>query len=156
MAPDMDAAPPKDDSEYFDRMSKAIFTAGLNWTVVENKWPNFRKAFKGFSPEKVSKMTEKDVQALMKDSGIVRNEKKIQATIMNARTFMDIKKEKGSMKAYVDSFGKREKELASEVQARFKHLGPSTTRMYLWSIGYPLTPTKEEKVWMKGHSGHHH
>jgi DNA-3-methyladenine glycosylase I len=69
MAPMIDAAPPKDDRGYFDLMSKAIFTAGLNWTVVEKKWPSFRKAFSGFSPEKVAKLSERDVKALMEDPG---------------------------------------------------------------------------------------
>jgi 3-methyladenine DNA glycosylase Tag len=44
-------SPPKDDASYFDFMSMAIFTAGLNWRLVEKKWPDFRKAFDGFSPE---------------------------------------------------------------------------------------------------------
>ena len=47
--------PPKDDAEYFERLTKSVFTAGLNWTVVENKWPDFQKAFAQFSLPKVAK-----------------------------------------------------------------------------------------------------
>jgi DNA-3-methyladenine glycosylase I len=136
-------------------MSKAIFTAGLNWQMVENKWPDFRKAFSDFSPTKVSRMTQSDVRALMKNAKIVRNEKKIQATVENARTVLDLEKEHGSVKGYLDSFGKKEKLVQEDLQRRFKFMGPSTARMFLWMVGYELTPTKEEKMWMKGHPEHH-
>lgn len=154
MAPAWNAAPPKDDSDYFDRLSKAIFTAGLNWKMVENKWPAFRKAFSGFSPTTVAKLTEKDVRALMKDQGIVRNEKKIRATVENARAVLSIQKEFGSVRGYLDSFKGGEARLQSELQERFKHIGPSTARMFLWTVNYPLTQTREEKIWMKGHPEH--
>jgi 3-methyladenine DNA glycosylase Tag len=140
--------PPKDDAEYFERMTKCIFTAGLNWKVVENKWPNFRKAFGGFSPSKVAKFSGREVKALSGDAGIVRNERKIAATVLNAGEFLSLQKEFGSFKGYLGSFGKDERRLQGDLQERFKHLGPSTARMFLWSSGYELTPNAEEKKWM--------
>jgi DNA-3-methyladenine glycosylase I len=151
MAPMMDAPKPKNDSEYFDRLSMSIFTAGLNWRVVDKKWPSFKKAFLGFNPLKVAKMSESQVRSLMKDTGIVRNERKIRATVENAKTMLELSKEFGSFGSYVDSFGKNEDALQSELQERFRHLGPSTARTFLWMVGYPLTPTREERAWMKGH-----
>jgi len=148
MPPTWKVTPPKDDAEYFERMSRTLFTAGLNWDVVERKWPNFRKAFAGFSPEKVARMTEKDIKFLMGDAGIVRNEKKIRATISNASEFVALKKQYGSFKEYVSSFGKDETKLQEDLQEKFQHVGGSTARMFLWSVGYELTPTKEEKEWM--------
>lgn len=146
--------PPRDDAGYFDLMSKAIFTAGLNWKMVENKWPDFRRAFDGFSPQKVASFTGEDVRSLMKDTRIVRNEKKIQATVENARTILDLEKEHGSVKGYLGSFGKKEKLVLEDLQRRFKFMGPSTARMFLWMVGYELTPTKEERMWMRGHPEH--
>ena len=128
--PSWKVSPPKGDDEYFDRLSKTIFTAGLNWSMVEKKWPNFRRAFHGFSPT---------------------NEKKIRATVNNAKTILSLQKEYGSVKGYIESFGKDESELQNDVQKKFEHVGPSTARMFLWSSGCDLTPTKEEKAWMKGH-----
>jgi 3-methyladenine DNA glycosylase Tag len=154
MAPSRKTVPPKDDRGYFDVMSRAIFTAGLNWTMVENKWPNFRKAFADFSPEKVARLSERDVMALMKNPGIVRNEKKIRATVENAKTILDLETHFGSVKGYLDSFGKREGKLQEDLQYKFKHMGPSTARTFLWMVGYPLTPTKEEKAWMTSHPEH--
>jgi DNA-3-methyladenine glycosylase I len=57
------------------------FQAGLSWNVILNKREGFRRAFKGFEPAKVAKFTEKDVEQLMQDPGIVRARAKIEATI---------------------------------------------------------------------------
>ena len=148
MPPERKVTAPKDDAEYFERMSRALFSSGLNWTMVDKKWPNFRKAFAAFSPDKVAKMTEKDVKSLMGDAGIVRNERKIRATIHNAGQFVALKREFGSFKGYVASFGKDEERLQQDLQEKFKHVGGSTSRMFLWSVGYKLTPNAEEKNWM--------
>lgn len=145
------AAPPKDDRGYFERMTTHLFSAGLNWRVVENKSEAFKKAFAGYAPEKVAKFTEADVSRLMVDTGIVRNEKKIRSTIENAGEFVELAKRYGSFKGYLDHFGKDERGLQRDLRERFHHVGPSTSRMFLWSVGYPLTPTSEEKKWMAGH-----
>ena len=152
--PGWKAGPPKDDYGYLDLMSRAIFSAGLNWRMIEKKWPHFRKAFRDFSPEKVARLSERDIRALMEDSGIVRNEKKIRATVENAKTILDLAKEHGSMKGYIAGFGKREGKLLEDLQYKFKHMGPATARVFLWSVGFPLTPNEEEKRWMKGHPEH--
>jgi len=153
--PGWKAVPPKDDQGYLDLMSRAIFTAGLNWSMVEKKWPHFRKAFRDFSPEKVARLSERDIRALMQDPGIVRNERKIRATVENAKTMLDLGKQYGSVKGYIAGFGQREGKLLEDLQYKFKHIGPATARVFLWSVGYPLTPTAEEKQWMKGHPEHH-
>lgn len=151
MSPDWSAKPPKNDSEYFERMTRVIFTAGLNWKVIDNKWPNFQKAFAGFSIPKVAKFSDKDTKRLIADASIVRNEKKILATVHNAGEFLRLEKELGSFQKYLDSFGKDEGRMLEAVAERFEHVGPSTARMFLWSSGCELTPTREEKKWMAGH-----
>jgi len=152
--PGWKAVPPKDDRGYLDLMSRAIFSAGLNWQMVEKKWPHFQKAFRDFSPENVARLSERDIRALMQDSGIVRNEKKVRATVENARTILDLAKEHGSVKEYIAGFGTREGKLLEDLQYKFKHMGPATARVFLWSIGYSLTPAEDEKRWMKGHPEH--
>src|SRR5271155_3342754 len=95
--------PPKDDNGYLDRMAHAIFESGLSWKMVENKWPNFKKAFSNFSVDKVSKLTEKDIKAMLNNEGIVRSEGKIRATIFNANEFKKVKSEFGSFNNYIGS-----------------------------------------------------
>jgi DNA-3-methyladenine glycosylase I len=145
------AKPPRSDAEYFERMTRAIFTAGLNWRMIERKWPNFRKAFSGFALNTVAKFSERNVRTLLQDESIVRNEKKIRATIHNAEQVLALEKEFGSFRGYLGSFGKKEDKLQEDLQTRFQHVGPSTARMFLWAVAYPLTPNAEEKKWMSSH-----
>jgi DNA-3-methyladenine glycosylase I len=140
--PGWKAVPPKEDQGYFDLMSRAIFTAGLNWSMVEKKWPHFRKAFRDFSPEKVARLSERDIRALMQDSGIVRNEKKIRATVENARAILDLAKEYGSVKTYLAGFGKREGKLLEDLQYKFKHVGPATARCSSGRLDIPSVPLR--------------
>lgn len=151
MSPTWKATKPKTDDAYFERMTKTLFGAGLNWKVIDNKWSGFRKVFSGFSPSKVSRFTEKNVKTLMKNPEIVRNEKKLKATVYNAGEFLRIHKDFGSFKGYLDSFGKNEDRLLSDLQDKFHHIGPSSARTFLWSVGYQLTPNAEEKKWMARH-----
>ena len=145
--PNWKVEPPKNDNEYFERMSRAIFQAGLNWKMIENKWKNFRTAFSGFSVVKLANLGEKDVSALMKNVGIVRNEKKIRATIFNAQASLQLSKEFGSFAYYIDSFKGDHERLLEELQSRFHHLGPSSSRTFLMMSGLKLKPTKEELAW---------
>jgi len=143
--------PPTNDNEYFEKMSHAIFQAGLNWKMVDNKWPGFRNAFSNFSIDKVSRYDNKEITSLMKNEEIIRNGRKIQSTIHNAKEFQKIKKEFGSFPKYINSFKGSEINLSENLQERFKHLGPSSARMYMWMIGMNLKPTAEEKAWLSKH-----
>src|SRR5260370_1116615 len=95
--------------------------------------------------------SEKDVKKLMTDASIVRNEKKIQATVHNAGEFLKLEKDFSSFQKYLNTFGKDEERMLEAVQERFQHVGPSTARTFLWASGCELTPTREEKKWMAGH-----
>lgn len=149
--PHWKATKPKDDREYFESMTTHLFSAGLNWKVVDNKRRGFERAFANFDPANVAKFGERDVVRLMKDTGIVRNERKIRSTIYNAGEMVRVASEYGSFRNYISRFGENEKGLQQDLQDRFQHMGPATTRMFLWSVGHRLTPTAEEKKWMASH-----
>ena len=118
-------------------MCRIIFQAGLNWSVVDKKWPTTQKAFDKFSTEKVSRFTDSDVTRLMKDAGIVRNKGKILAIIQNAKEFERIKKDQGSFQAYLNSLDKSHNysSVVQELTIRFKWLGPSSATMFLYTVG---------------------
>jgi DNA-3-methyladenine glycosylase I len=128
--------PPNDDA-YFENMSRIIFQAGLNWSVIENKWPTMKQAFAQFSIEKVAQFTNADIERLMNDKGVVRNKRKIQAIIQNANLFKDLKKQHGSFQAYLDSLDKSNNyaRAVQELGSRFKWLGPSSASLFLYSVG---------------------
>jgi len=148
MPPTWKITAPKDDDEYFERMTKTIFQAGLNWKMIEDKWANFEKAFAKFSIPKVAKFGDKQIATLMNDSGIVRNEKKIRSTIYNAQQSILVEKEFGSFRDYFHSFGKDHARLMEDLQKRFRHLGASSSRTFLWMTGVKLEPTAEERARM--------
>ncbi|KRE29271.1 3-methyladenine DNA glycosylase [Mycobacterium sp. Soil538] len=82
--------PLRDSAALFERISLEAFQSGLSWLIILRKRDNFRAAFDGFDVERVARYTERDVDRLMADPGIVRNRSKIVATISNARATADL------------------------------------------------------------------
>jgi DNA-3-methyladenine glycosylase I len=78
------------ENELFEKMSLEAFQAGLSWITILKRRQGFRKAFHNFNIRKVAKMTEKDIERLMQDEGIIRNRAKINATISNARLILEL------------------------------------------------------------------
>jgi DNA-3-methyladenine glycosylase I len=131
---------PETDVQYFENLTRCIFQAGLSWQLMSNTWPNFRKAFHGFNIAKVAAYGAEDITRLSNDAGIVRNKRKINAAIHNAREFERITKEHGSFQGWLDSLDKSNNydRVVKQLKSRFKHVGPSTAHIFLWSIGEPL------------------
>jgi DNA-3-methyladenine glycosylase I len=96
--------PLHDDKKLFEFILLDSFQAGLSWKTVLTKRNNFKVAFANFDPLKISKFTEDDVQALMNNEGIIRNNLKIRGTIKNAIAFLNIQKEFGTFDKYIWSF----------------------------------------------------
>lgn len=96
--------PVDDDTRLFEKMVLEGFQSGLSWLTILRKRDNFRKAFKGFDFNKVARFTEKDVERLLQDAGIVRHRGKIEAAINNAKRAKELVKEEGSLAAYVWRF----------------------------------------------------
>jgi DNA-3-methyladenine glycosylase I len=74
-----------DDPALFEALTLGVFQAGLSWSVVFGKRDGFRRAFHGFELARVAAMNERDVDRLVRDSSIIRNHAKVQATVENAR-----------------------------------------------------------------------
>jgi len=147
--------PVRDDIKHFEFLVLETFQAGLSWHTILKKRDNFRKAFEGFIPEKVSRYTEKKFQLLMLDEGIIRNKMKIAAAISNAKAFIQVQKEFGTFDKYIWSFVKNKqvknkRKTISEVPAKtelsdcvskdmkkrgFKFVGSTTMYAHLQAIG---------------------
>ncbi|MDR1747955.1 MAG: DNA-3-methyladenine glycosylase I [Spirochaetaceae bacterium] len=96
--------PVHDDIKLFEFLILEGAQAGLSWITILKKRENYRLAFDGFNPVKVAKYGEKKRAELMGNPGIVRNGRKIDSAIRNARVFLDIQKEFGSFDAYIWGF----------------------------------------------------
>ena len=96
--------PEHDDRKLFEMLILEGFQAGLSWLTILKKREAFRRAFDGFDPVIVAGYGSEKVEALMADSGIVRNRRKIQAAVQNAKAFLEIQKEFGSFDRYLWGF----------------------------------------------------
>jgi len=88
--------PAKNDRIQFEHHLLEIFQAGLSWRTILHRREEFRKAFAGFDHVKVAKFGEKDVQKLLNNEGIIRNNLKIRAAINNADKFLELAETHGS------------------------------------------------------------
>ena len=97
-------APLHDDRRWFEFMVLDAFQAGLSWRTVLHKREAFCKVFYGFDPEQVVRMPQKDVDQALKNKSIIRNRLKIQATIKNARAFLQVQEERGAFDDFIWEF----------------------------------------------------
>lgn len=147
--------PCHDDATLFEMLILEGQQAGLSWITILNKRENFRSAFDGFDPGKMALYDEDKVARLMQDKGIIRNRLKIEAAAANAKAYLKLREEFGSLDNYlwdwVDGKPVRNnwKEL-SEVPAKtelsdkiskdlkkrgFKFLGPTIIYAFMQAIG---------------------
>ena len=96
--------PVQDDRTLFEFMILEGAQAGLSWDTILAKRENYRDAFAGFDPLKVSRFTRAKRNSLMKDAGIVRNRLKIESAVVNAKCFLALQEEHGSFASYVWKF----------------------------------------------------
>ena len=85
--------PLHDDKKLFEFIILESFQAGLSWQIVLNKREAFRKAFDNFDPGKVALFDKEKIAVLVQDKSIIRNKRKIEACVNNARCFLEIQKE---------------------------------------------------------------
>jgi len=96
--------PVHDDRVLFEFLTLEGAQAGLSWSTILKKRPNYQKAFAGFDPAHVARFTPARAARLLRDPGIVRNRLKVQSTITNARAFLRVQKEFGSFDEHVWRF----------------------------------------------------
>ncbi|MFQ6020083.1 MAG: DNA-3-methyladenine glycosylase I [Dehalococcoidia bacterium] len=118
--------PLHDDTALFGFLVLEGAQAGLSWETILNKRENYRKAFDGFDPVRISQYTDEDVERLLADPGIVRNRLKVVATIENARRCLQVREDFGSFDGYIWQFVcgnpiKNRFTSLAEIPARTKH-----------------------------------
>lgn len=96
--------PVHDDRVLFEFLILEGAQAGLSWSTILAKRDSYRKAFADFDPAKVARFTDRKIEALLLDPGIVRNRLKVNAAVINAKAFLAVQKEFGSFDAYIWSF----------------------------------------------------
>lgn len=127
------------DAGHLKRMALEIFMCGLSWKIVLVKTPALEAAFHGFEPDKVAGLTRRDVDRLCQNADIIRNRRKIEATIANGRAFVDLAGEHGTyvkwLKKLPASTPEQVKSLYKVFKDTFAFMGPETTKCYLMGCG---------------------
>ena len=132
------------DDRYFSQMSLRIFRAGLRHSVVDDKWPGFETAFRGFDPRKVRAMSDEQVEDLMKDARLIRHLGKLRAVHANASSFLALAEQHGGMGAWLAAWPEAEvTQLWAELAKRFAQMGGNSAPRFLRMVGkdtFVLTP----------------
>jgi len=124
------------DDRWLAAMAKAVFRAGFNWKVVENKWPGTEAAFDGFDPHRVAFMSDDALDALIKDERIIRHWKKIKAIRSNAQYIVDLAAEHGSAAKFFANYPSAEYiGLLDDIRKRAAFLGGTTGQYFLREMG---------------------
>ena len=142
---------PRSLADYFEIMSKAIFQAGLRWSMIDSKWPAFRRAFANFEPAAVAAFKQSDIKRLAQDASIIRTEKKISATVKNAQTLLELDRSFDGFQNYLKSFDTYEA-LSADLQSRFLFLGELSVYYFLFRVSEPVPPFE---AWVQTIPGDH-
>jgi len=125
------------DNELFGRLLLEINQAGLSWNTILNKQENFRKAYSNFTIKTIANYDDKERTRLLNDAGIIRNRLKIDAAIYNAGVIINIQKEVGSFKTWLNGHHpKTRNEWVKLFRKTFKFTGGEITNEFLMSTGY--------------------
>jgi 3-methyladenine DNA glycosylase Tag len=125
------------DDRFLAGMAKAVFSSGFSWEVIEKKWPGFETAFDKFDPKRVAAYGDEKVDALLKDTRIVRNGAKIMATVANARFVVAMAKEHGSFGKWLRAWPVEDQVgLMNVLKKQGSRLGGATAMYFLRFNGW--------------------
>ena len=153
--------PIEDDNMLFGRLILEINQAGLSWETILNKEDNFIVAYSNFNFEVVANYQEEDRERLLSDAGIIRNKLKVNAAIHNAQQILELRREYGSFKQWLDiNHPLTRDEWTKLFKKTFKFVGGEIVNEFLMSTGYlkgahdencPVFDViaKEEPKWME-------
>lgn len=143
--------PVKDDYKLFEKICLEGFQSGLSWRTILAKRENFRTAFLNFDFNKISRFTEKDIEQLLKNEGIVRHRGKIEAVVNNAKCARELVKQEGSLAAFIWKFEPDPKKISKPQTAStsyesislskalkkngWKFVGPTTVYAFMQAMG---------------------
>ncbi len=147
--------PEHDDQRLFEKIILDGAQAGLSWITILKKREGYRKAFRGFDPEKIARYGKRDIERLMNDAAIVRNRQKIESAISNAKAFLTLKEEGHTFDDYLWQFvggativnhrdplsplpaqTPESEQMSKELKKRgFKFVGPTICYAFMQAIG---------------------
>ena len=145
--PNLKALEKLSDDRMLAEMTKRVFSAGFAWSVIEQKWPGFEKAFLGFKPAKLTFQPDDYWHDLLSDTSIVRNGAKINSVRDNAAFVQEIAKEHGSFAKFLAQWPSSDEiGLLNLLTKRGSRLGGNTGQMFLRFVGWDGFVTSQDVV----------
>jgi len=126
-------AKPRSLDDYLEVMTRAVFQAGVRWSMIAARWEDYRRAFYDFRTDRVAAFDDLDVQRALQEQ-ILRSPKKVRATVANAQTLLILDKEYNGFKNYLRSFSSYDR-LCADFHERFKFMGPMNVWYFLFRVG---------------------
>jgi DNA-3-methyladenine glycosylase I len=120
-------------ANYLEVMSKSVFQPGMSWRVVEAKWPGIREAYHSFDPVAVAQFTDGDVDDLATDKSVIRNRRKLDAVVANARRILELDETHGTFRGYLRSHGGFE-ETVTDLRKQFRFVGDMGAYHFLYVV----------------------
>ena len=143
--------PVSDDRRLFEKLCLEGFQSGLSWRTILAKRENFRAAFHDFDFDKIARFTQRDIERLLQDAGIVRHRGKIEAVVNNARQAQALVKQEGSLAAFIWRYEPNAQQLTEAQTAStsaeslalskdlkklgWKFVGPTTVYAFMQAMG---------------------
>ncbi len=122
---------------YLEVLTRAVFQAGVSWKQIAARWDAYGRAFDGFDVARVAAFTDADVARVLETDGLLRSPRKVQATIRNARTLLELDSEYRGFRAYLRSF-KDYHAAAKSLKKRFAFMGEMNAWYFLFRVGEPV------------------
>ena len=138
---------PTDLADYLGVITRAVFQSGMSWRVVEAKWSGFREAFAGFDPAAVAAFGDDDVERLIADQRIIRNRRKIEATVTNAQAMLALEDRPGGFLGWLRGQDDFDATVAA-LRGEFRYLGDLGAYYFLYVVGEDV-PSHDE--WARTH-----
>ncbi len=124
------------DDRWLSQMSRCVFQAGFNWTMIDNKWPRFEQVFGGFDPGPLSLMSDDDLDGYLRANDIVRHARKILSIQANAQFVLDMAQERGAFGSMVTDWPRDDfVGLLALLKKRGSRLGGNTGALFLRFMG---------------------
>lgn len=135
--------PVHDDNTLFEFLTLEGAQAGLSWYTVLQRRDGYRKAFATFDPEVVAKFSDKKIDTILLNPGVIRHRQKVVSTVTNARAIVDVQREHGSFDTYLWSLGaqKGDESVVAKAMSKqlaregFKFVGPTICLSLMQAVG---------------------
>jgi len=125
---------PESDQEYFEILCLCILQAGLNWGTLRENWQKYRTGFHDFD---INKLVKTQTPEIMRNPNAIRNSRKVEGILYNAKEFQRIREEHGSFSSFLASLRRiKGGDAPKLLRKRFRHVGPYTAEYYLHCVGY--------------------